>query len=51
MNHSPDGFGFDEFAIVSQLPDQRIDLAQAQWKLRIAFQVAADERIGASAGF
>jgi hypothetical protein len=48
----------NEFAVVHQFADQGIDLLQAQWSLRMSFQIAAHEAIfvhlqfeGGGAGF
>src|SRR5665647_2261911 len=45
------GFVFDEVAVLGQLADQRIDLVQAQRKLRLALQVAAHEAVLMGAHF
>ena len=45
------GSVFDEVAVKSQLPDERIDLTKTQRHLRMAFQIAPDETVLASARF
>ena len=42
---------FDKVAIQSELADQRIDLPQAQWQLRVTFQVAPDKAVLAGTRF
>src|SRR5581483_2131934 len=42
---------FNKVAILSKLPDERIDLAQAQRQLRVVLQIAAHEAVFTSAGF
>src|SRR5271169_2485210 len=44
-------FVFDEVAIFGEFADQRIHLAQTQWHLRVAFEVAAHEAILTGAHF
>jgi hypothetical protein len=48
----------DQVAILGQLADERIDLAQSQWRLRAAFEIPAHEAVlghsqfqGRGAGF
>src|SRR6188768_3070830 len=40
------GDAIDQIAVLGQLSDQRVDLAQADWRRGSAFQVAAHEAVG-----